>query len=410
MEKNTIEIESEKSGQEIIKKDQFGYYLEIPHIYKKQTEMYQEKFLPYFYEQYPKFKTYEECNFTNVDKPMIFSPDTVRIMTDKILPLLINESERMLKGSSENETRNLEWKESSITGILNKLLTLEAYRRERVMVSRANTYIKNTFPNDKTIKVKELCSGAGITTAMMYEALTADGKKVQMHSVDNSVQSIMCAAVLLTLWEIPTRIELNEYAHEKNFDGVTLHFESAPESIKNSKEMVTKYHIVFSDNGINYFDKTVHDETVNHMLSCVIPNGLFLDCSANPKVVTSVNKIKMMKEIFRVPKEVVVGKGEYTYQEKNGIRYAVNFFTPSTILQNEMLYAMIKKRDFSTFGKYLMGAGKTTAMAKELPTKIQEDIIKTGETVERLTNGKVEYYPANPEDSVIAYCSYVNSR
>lgn len=379
-------------GLTMLDRDEYGYFVQIPEEIRTEIEAAQAEFLPVFLDVRSRYAQYPEWGYLNEGNPFVFSPTTIRIMSERLLPSIMKEVTTLYSQGTEtgeSSERSIHWEESDIEGILNKLLAYESYRLERIMAPRARDHMKETFPNEETLKVKELCTGAGITTALMYEALSETGKDIEFHTVDNSLQSVMCAATLLTLRGIPVRFVLEGDSQEKDFKGVTIYFESALESMQKDGT----YHFVYSDNGINYFDETTHYKTVEAMVQRVKPGGLFQDCTLDPTMQVDLSTPSMFKAIFSKKKEPKSGDDEYSIVQKNGVSLVKQFFSPSTTMQYELLNEVRKRLGLGYFWSYLMGAKKAGEITKKLAPKIAQDLRKTGKKVEELTGLQGEYYP-----------------
>ena len=371
--------------------DEFGLYINIPEKINTEIMLAQNEFVPVFMSVHEKYKNYEEWKSMNQKNPFVFAPATIKIMSEQVIPQLLNETSKLFSNGVEKDgERSRHWKESDIEGILNKLLAYESYRLERIMAPRARDYIQEAFPGEPVIKVKELCTGAGITTALMYEALKETGKGIQLHSADNSLQSVVCAATLLTLRGIPTRIVLDSGQKEKDFDGVTIYFETAMESIQKNKE---KYHFVYSDNGINYFDQESHFAIVREMIDRVEKGGLFQDCTLDPGMQVDLSTPSMFKAILSRKKEPKQGDDEYQLVKKGDIFLIKQLFSPSSTMQYELLGEVRKQLGWNNFWEYLMGAKKAGAITKKLAPKIAQPLDKTGKYIQKEFNIEGVYYP-----------------
>lgn len=373
--------------------DEYGLYIKIPPEAMARVDVAQKEFVPVFMNVYNKYSQYEEWKYLNPEKPFVFSPTTIQIMSGELIPKAMEELSQVFANTKEeNDTteRSTKWEESDIEGILNKLLAYESYRLERIMAPNARDHINKTFPNDPVIKVKELCTGAGITTALMYEALAETGKDIQFHTVDNSLQSVVCAATLLTLRGIPTRIVLDNGAKEKGFNGVTIYFETAEESMKKNGE----YHFAFSDNGINYEpDQKVHFDVVESMVKKLKPGGLFQDCTLDPGIQVNLSTLSMFGAILSRKKEAKLGDSEYQLVQKDGVTEIRQLFSPSSTMQYELLGEVQKELGMKLFWAYLMGAKKAGQITQKLAPKIKRDLRETGAKAEEIAGASGSYYP-----------------
>jgi hypothetical protein len=387
--------------------DEYGLYIKIPTEISVEVRDAQNQFVPVFMEVHKKYADYAEWEYMDLNNPFVFAPATIQIMSSQLIPELLKETTKLFSnGVEENSERSMHWEESNIEGILNKLLAYESYRLERIMAPRARDHMKEAFPKEDVIKVKELCTGAGITTALMYEALKETGKKIEFHSADNSLQSVICAATLLTLRGIPTRIVLDSGQKEKDFEGVTIYFETALESIQKGEDT---YHFVYSDNGINYFDEKTHFDVVEAMAKKIKPGGLFQDCTLDPGMQVDLSTGSMLKTIFFTKKvdfekKVRLGDAEYSIKEKKGVSFIEQLFSPSSTMQYELLAEVGKKLGTKAFIEYLMGAKKAGAITKKLAPKIAQDLRKTGKKISELNiGGESVYYPPYEGDGARKY-------
>jgi len=373
--------------------DEYGLYMKIPPESMARVDVAQKEFVPVFMRVYNQYSQYKEWEYLNPEKPFVFSPTTIQIMSGELIPKAMAELSQVFANTSEeeNETgRSTKWEESDIAGILNKLLAYESYRLERIMAPNARDHINKTFPNDQVIRVKELCTGAGITTALMYEALAETGKDIKFHTVDNSLQSVVCAATLLTLRGIPTRIVLDNGAKEKDFNGVTIYFETAEESMKKEGE----YHFTFSDNGINYEpDQNVHFDIVEKMVKKLKPGGLFQDCTLDPGIQVNLSTLSMFGAILSKKKEARLGDSEYQLVSKDGVTEIRQLFSPSSTMQYELLGEVRKELGTKLFWAYLMGAKKAGQITQKLAPKIKRDLRETGAKAEEIVGVSGTYYP-----------------
>ncbi|MBP5204095.1 hypothetical protein J6Z48_00395 [bacterium] len=373
-----------------LKKDRFGYYIQIPEYYLEKIDFAQEEFVQMFMSKHKKLSHYAEWSGIDKIDPFVFAPKTVEIMSKEIVPDLMNEVSTLFsKESLESDSmRSFAWKESSIFGVLSKLITYEGYRTERIMADRAADYISKTF-NDKVIKIKELCTGAGITTTLVYEALARKNKRVQIHTVDNSMQSIMCAVALFSLRKIPVRIKFNVNAREDDFDGITIYFDSATEAI--DKEGT--YNFVFSDNGINYFDSMLYKTMVEKMISHLKKRGLLQICSADTSVVSDINAWDVLKESFNKNRIVDDGVGGYDYKTVDNVMYIKKFHTPSAEMEYELIHDMLMKKKLKLLLNYIKVSSVTLSIGNILPQKMKTSLKKTSKITKEYIGLDGDYYP-----------------
>ena len=374
-----------------LKKDEFGYYIQIPGYYLEKIDSAQKDFVQMFMAKHKKLSHYLEWSGIDKNNPFVFAPKTVEIMSKEIVPELMNEVNTLFsKEALENDsTRSFAWRESSIFGVLSKLITYEGYRTERIMADRAAEYLSKAF-NDKIITIKELCTGAGITTTLVYEALAKKNKRVQIHTIDNSMQSIICAATLFSLRNIPTRIKFNINAKEDDFDGITIYFDSATDAI-NKKGT---YHFVFSDNGINYFDYKLYKTMVRKMISHLKKGGLLQICSADTSVVSDINALDVLKESFNKNRIVDDGVGGYDYKTVDNVMYIKKFHTPSAEMEYELIQDMLINRKLKMLLDYIKVSSVTLSIGNILPQKMKTSLKKTSKITKEYIGLNGEFCPS----------------
>ena len=137
--------------------DEYGLYIKIPPEAMARVDVAQKEFVPVFMNVYNKYSQYEEWKYLNPEKPFVFSPTTIQIMSGELIPKAMEELSQVFANTKEEDDtmeRSTKWEESDIEGILNKLLAYESYRLERIMAPNARDHISKTFPNDQVIKVK----------------------------------------------------------------------------------------------------------------------------------------------------------------------------------------------------------------------------------------------------------------
>ena len=287
------------------------------------------------------------------------------------------------------------WKQG-IESILFKALVAESVKYSQWIAE----YISQETIEKPHVKILELCTGAGITTTMLYlERLNrSNDAKTQIVSVDNSIESVACAILIASSFGIPCQIcrPVSLSSIDSNYNGIIFVIGEVEKFIENMGEN-EQYNAVVSDNGISYFPQSVHNnilETVKRKLGAV---PIYLSSLENGKSV----KLKLPFEIKGVFQgEKFRTRPEEEYIEENGIisetytRESKAFF----VLANKMLKNGLKGiKDLKMFLDILSNVTRTSQdLNKEMTTPVSKAIkdIETG----NLAGFKIsETFPNNPK-------------
>lgn len=276
------------------------------------------------------------------------------------------------------------------------------------MATRAREHIEKNFNEENTIRVKEYCTGAGINTALLYMSLERTGKEIQIHTVDNAIQSVACSAGFLSSVGIPVRIVLDSSSGETDFKGVTIYFDTAMHF--SQKKFESNYHMIVSDSGLNYLpeNSTILEKSPENLLD----NGLIHICTLDPKTEIDLSKFKMLStiafgnhpEIYRKHKDNIYDIKKGRRKKEDGIVEDLvsikQMFSASTSLQYNILQILFKE-DRKLFWDYLNGAKAAAALTKTLSPKIKIDLRESGRVLKELyPNAKLEYIPSYEKENI----------
>ncbi len=391
-----------------LKKDDFGFSVNIEEEVFAEIKLHQAYFEPIFLRLLDKYSDSEELADIDRDKPFCFSPRTLEVISSKVIVPIAKELEEILGDVDSDQGREYSWKEAHISGILGKLLAFESFRMSRIMATRAREHIEENFDEEKIIRVKEYCTGAGINTALLYMSLERTGKDVQIHTVDNAIQSVACSAGFLSSIGIPVRVVLDSSSKESDFNGVTIYFDTAMHF--SQKESNTKYQMIVSDSGLNYLpeNSTILEKSPNSLLE----NGLIHICTLDPKTEIDLSKFKMLStiafgnhpEIYRKHKDNIYDIKKGNRKKEDGTtedRVSIKqMFSASTSLQYNILQILFKE-DRPLFWDYLNGAKAAAALTKTLSPKIKIDLRESGRVLKELyPNARLEYIPSYEQEEI----------
>lgn len=402
------ESNSESFELKNLKKDDFGLYPQIGKEVFEEIKSHQAYFEPIFLRLLDKYSDSEELADVDRNKPFCFSPRTLEVVSSKVIVPIAKELEEILGDVDSDQGREYSWKEAHISGILGKLLAFESFRMSRIMATRAREHIEKNFKEERMIRVKEYCTGAGINTALLYMSLERTGKDVQIHTVDNAIQSVACSSGFLASIGIPVRVVLDSSSKESDFNGVTIYFDTAMHF--SQKESENKYQMIVSDSGLNYLpeNSTILEKSPNSLLE----NGLIHICTLDPKTEIDLSKFKMLStiafgnhpEIYRKHKNGIydIKKGKRTKEDgtTEDLVSIKQMFSASTSLQYNILQILFKE-DRPLFWNYLNGAKAAAALTKTLSPKIKIDLRESGRVLKELyPNAQLQYIPSYEQEEI----------
>ena len=276
----------------------------------------------------------------------------------------------------------------------------------RIMGTRAKKHVEKYFKDEDTIRVKEYCTGAGINTALLYKSLERTRKNIQVHTVDNAIESVACSAGLLSSIGIPVRIVLDSLEKETDFNGVTIYFDTAMHFAQ--RESKSKYHIMATDCGLNYLDENA--DILRKTKEYLIEDGLVQISTLDPKVEAKLSKVKvistmlfgnlpeMFKKNHRENKIYDLKKGK----RENGdeISIITQVFTAATSLQYHLLQELLRK-DRHLFKIYLKGSQTSGDLSRALSKKITADLSDSEFVLKEIyPDGEFTYIPSYEEQPV----------
>lgn len=318
---------------------------------------------------------------------------------EKVLPSFTNKVAQSLELGGKTRV----WEASPILSILAKSLLEESTKYSTWIAQR----ISEKTTNNELIKICDLCSGAGITSSKIYLELKKKGiRNVQIHGIDNSVESLSVSYLLFQTQNIPCTLLKNASylgTIPEDYDGIVLIYADAEGYMADINKDIL-YNEVVSDNGISYFSQPKHEkvlkDTKNHLQKDA---GIYLS-SLNPKLTVKLSKTFLIEEILTGDKKslsylsrIENGKSQYEISKDGKIRKAM---TIETGRQIEFMRLILKK-DFLTFVKYMKGLTKATKAAEVLKDEILSPV---NEVVDSIS----EIYEI-PKDSISSYPRIVGS-
>jgi len=364
----------------------------------------QKKFEPVF----------EEFINFNKDKPFFLAPNSYNYILS-ILPKYFQELKDQIDTSDSLE----QWELKHISAILGKALIPDSIATPHDNAKTIANDIAEKFKDDakSRILIRELCTGAGLSTMLTYFEIKKKSKNpFTIIGTDNALESILTASIMMNLFNIPHIIVSSEITPAiTQFDGVVLQYMGVTPALKNDILNKLAFDYVLSDNGISYFSNPIHSETIDDIIKVTKANGMIVICSLEPDVKINLNYFAMVKGII-----LYGGKAQEVHQkirderradfEKTGkggdsllcnVRYTENYMEVREYLSAQaagtygMLHAyLFKKKFFSikNFRQYIKTLSSITKAARELGGEIQSPVRFSKECFDKfLTEDKFEF-------------------
>lgn len=310
---------------------------------------------------------------------------------------LLPEFTRQVASTLDLETKTRIWEASPILSILAKSLMEESIKYSTWIAKR----IALKGDKSKPHIVCDLCSGAGITSSKVYKELKKDGfKNIQIHGVDNSIESLAVSYLVFKTQDIPC-VLLNNYEKVKDipadWNGIALIYGNA-ETYMGSIDESIKYSDIMSENGISYFSKEKHNKVLEDSKKHLAKGGGIYLSSLNPSLSVDLAKPFLIKEILtgkekyqRYLNNIKKGKPQYIISEGK-IKRAM---TEQTGRQIEFMNYLLRT-DMVDFLKYMKGLSKATTAAKILTKEILSPVNTVEKDLQEIFNIKdtdISKYP-----------------
>ncbi len=304
----------------------------------------------------------------------------------EIVDLLPTITENLYKELTVTDEVVTKWPESTISAILSKGLILESVKYSQHIGKSVSQLLKDSHLSQKDdMKICDLCVGTGITSSQLWSEFknTLPNKNLQIHAVDNSIESIAASMCLFETQKIPYLVLKNiENLSEipKDFNGIVLITTDAIEFLESHKPDDVAYDASVSENGISYFTPEKHKKALDLMVKSTNNDGIIGISSLDPNLTVNLDKKFLLREIItgsnkfeEYSKKIETGK-EKQYEIKEGeIKKAM---TKETGGQIELLNNLLKT-DLPTFISYMKGLSSATKAAKVLVSEIKSPINET---------------------------------
>lgn len=325
---------------------------------------------------------------------------------EKRIPII---SEAIVKEvpTEKIESVVIEWGvNSTISSILSKGLVLESIKYSSYISKIVADHLSR---KDSAIsKICELCVGSGITSSHLYieSKERTPERVVQIHAVDNSVESIATSVALFETQNIPYMLLKNSKDLRnvpEKFNGVVLIIQDAIEFLQSND---IQYDAYVSENGISYFDYQKHKLAIDNIINRSEKGTMLAIASLNPKLLVSLDKLFLVGQILSGGKKYLQYKdraanGDGVYSVNNG--KIVKALTPEAGGQIDLLNYLLKN-NFKTFLSYMKGLMKATKAAEVLVDEIKSPIPVTEEIIGKynLSNTSKDWnIPGAPCDVLI---------
>lgn len=300
------------------------------------------------------------------------------------LPRLNSDLKKKIKGPEK-------W-QGGIGPILYKALIAESVKYSQWVaeeIARKNSSKEN-------LDILELCTGAGITTCMIYlERLNTNPEgRTKIVTVDNSAESIACASLVASCFGIQSKIctldTLSEI--ENDFNGIIFVAEDA--SIFADKiDVSNNFTTIVSDNGISYLPEKTQTNILTNLSEKFPDSTLYVSSLKNGKSVELGLPFKL-KGIIKGPKFPVKPTSEQ-YVEKDGV--IVETYTPETKAFFELTNKMAKSpKGWINLVKLLSILSSATKSSQALNNEILTPVEKTREIAPSIGLKQIASFPESP--------------
>lgn len=283
--------------------------------------------------------------------------------------------------SSNNPSVVEKWKQG-IESILFKALISESIKYGQWIAED----IAKENSQKEHLQILELCTGAGITTTMLYlERLNQSPEaSTQIISVDNSFESIACASLVASSLGIQCKVctpeSLDQVSEE--FNGIVYVIDDAAQFTERLREKNIHFDTVVSDNGISYFPEEIHKDVLSLLHQLYPESPLYISSLKNGKSVELGLPFKIQGIIQG--SRFLIKESEQQYDERNGI--IVKTYTPETraffYLANRMLHN--KQGGIKDLRKLLSILSSATKSSQDLNSAIESPVSYTKEVAEQI--------------------------
>jgi len=311
---------------------------------------------------------------------------------EKILPKF---TEKVAKELGLN-SKDGEWEVGPITSILAKSLSAES--------SKYSTWIAEEIAKTEknNLLVCDLCAGSGTTSAKIYIESKKQGKNIQIHSIDKSVESLSISLLLCVSQGIPC-ILINGKKDLKqipdNFNGVVLIYSDAQTYMSDLDEDI-KYDSITSESGISYFPREVHKKVLEDSKKHLKDNAVIYLSSLNPDLTVELDLLFLAREVLlggrahKYEKRINMGAKPYIVSDDQRIRKIMSIEAGREYdFMNHLL-----KHDLSSLLGYMKAIMSITKAAKDMHEVYQSPVNKVHQDIVDVYNVREEDIEKYPTD------------
>jgi len=320
-----------------------------------------------------------------------------------ITPRQLFTIEKMLPEFTDKVAKELgktgkdgKWDVGPITSILAKSLSAES--------SKYSTWIAENIAktSKNNLLVCDLCAGSGTTSAKIYIESKKQGKNIQIHSVDKSVESLSISCLMCRSQSVPCILikcskELGKVPN--NFDGVVLIYYDAQTYMRDLDEDI-KYDDITSESGISYFPREVHKKVLEDTKQHLNDNAVIYLSSLNPDLTVKLDMLFLAKEVLlggnvaKYERRIKKGAKPYIISDDQRIR---KIMTTEVGREYEFMNYLLK-HDQSLFLGYMRAVMSITKAAKDMHDVFQSPVNKVHQDVVNVYNiseKDIEEYPTD---------------
>mgnify|MGYP003736260561 CR=1 FL=1 len=281
------------------------------------------------------------------------------------------------------------WEVGPINSILAKSLSAES--------SKYSTWIAEEIAKTEknNLLVCDLCAGSGTTSAKIYTEAKKQGKNIQIHSIDKSVESLSISLLLCVSQDIPCILingskELGQIPD--NFNGVVLIYSDAQTYMSDLDENI-KYDNITSESGISYFPREVHKKVLEDSKKHLNDNATIYLSSLNPDLTVKLDMLFLAREVLlggrarKYEKRINMGAKPYIVSEDQRIRKIMSIEAGR---EYDFMNYLLKHDQSSLLG-YMRAVMNITKAAKDLHKVYQSPVNKVHHDV-------IDVYDVSEED------------
>ncbi|HRX44112.1 MAG TPA: hypothetical protein P5059_02590 [Candidatus Dojkabacteria bacterium] len=296
------------------------------------------------------------------------SPDNFELIQNLLIENFPNESSERL----------LEWKIEDMKQILGKIMIFDSVRPTLENASQLAKRLREI--EKENLKILEICTGAGISTMMTWKEIkkSSPEKTCTLVTVDDALESTIIAETLLKFKGVPFQRVEDIHLIPEQFDGVVLLNLEGNDTVKRFAQKGENFDAVVSDHGIGYWEKDLHEQTINNIVQHLLSDGGILSvCSLENDTKVSLAYLQMVKQIL-FNKNIInsIPNDDIPYQidEKEGTVLIRAINSKDSAGLYKVLQVLFYEARLSDFLGYIKSIAKVAKVTKTLAKEVKSPI------------------------------------